>query len=509
MQPPSDSVEPARPEVQRAPPCTMVIFGAGGDLTKRLLMPALYNLSGTGQLDEGLAILGVDHVEDTNEGWRNALTATMQSFTSDTTAEFHADIIDPAKWEWVRERLRYFKGDFGDPATFKAIAGRVSGNVLFYLAVPARFFAPIVEQLGAAGLLAETDGAFRRVIIEKPFGTDLSSAEELNRRILAVGHESQYFRIDHFLGKETVQSIMAIRFANGIFEPIWRREHVDHVQITAAETIGVADRGAFYEATGALRDMVPNHLFQLLTMTAMEPPNSFDAKDIRDEKAKLIGAVRPVQPSDAVRGQYGEGRVLGNDVAGYRSEPHVAPESTTETFAALRLEIDNWRWAGVPFYLRTGKRLGERRTEIAVQFKSPPYLLFRNTGTGAPSANVMKLAIDPVEGTASMFNVKVPGPTMRLDQATSRFEYTSLFKERPTVGYETLLYNCMMGDGTLFQRADSIEGSWAVVQPLLDAWRQGEPEAYAAGSSGPAGADALLAREGRQWQPLASPRRAP
>jgi glucose-6-phosphate 1-dehydrogenase len=509
MEPSSDPVDPARPDVQRAPPCTMVIFGAGGDLTKRLLMPALYNLSGTGQLDDGLAILGVDHVADTDEGWRTALTATMQSFTSDTTAEFHADSIDPAKWGWVRERLRYLEGDFGAPATFKAIADRVSGNVLFYLAVPARFFAPIVEQLGAAGLLAETDGSFRRVIIEKPFGNDLSSAEELNRRILAVGQESQYFRIDHFLGKETVQSIMAIRFANGIFEPIWRREHVDHVQITAAETIGIADRGAFYEATGALRDMVPNHLFQLLTMTAMEPPNSFDAKDIRDEKAKLIDAIRPIATGDAVRGQYGAGRVLGADVAGYRSEPHVAPGSTTETFAALRLEIDNWRWAGVPFYLRTGKRLGERRTEIAVQFKNPPYLLFRKAGAGAPSANVMKLAIDPVEGTASTFNVKVPGPAMRLDQATSRFEYTSLFRERPSVGYETLLYNCMMGDGTLFQRADSIEGSWAVVQPLLDAWHQGEPEAYAAGSSGPAGADALLAREGRRWQPLGLPTRAP
>ena len=509
MQPPSVSPEPAPPGVVRAPPCTVVIFGAGGDLTKRLLMPALYNLSGTGQLDDALAVIGVDHVEGTDEGWRSALTATMESFTTDSTAEFHADSIDPARWGWVRQRLSYLKGDFADAATFKAIAGRVSGNVVFYLAVPARFFAPIVEQLGAAGLLREGEGAFRRVIIEKPFGTDLASAQELNRRILAVGSESQYFRIDHFLGKETVQSIMAIRFANGVFEPVWRREHVDHVQITAAETIGVADRGAFYEATGALRDMVPNHLFQLLTMTAMEPPNSFDAKDIRDEKAKLIGAVRPVRPVDAVRGQYGAGRVLGEDVEAYRSEPRVAAASATETFAALRLEIDNWRWAGVPFYLRTGKRLGARRTEIAIQFKSPPYLLFRKTGAGAPSANVMKLAIDPVEGTASTFNVKVPGPTLRLDQATSRFEYASLFKERPSVGYETLLYNCMMGDGTLFQRADSIEGSWAVVQPLLDAWHQGEPEAYAAGSSGPAGADALLAREGRQWQPLASPTRAP
>ena len=502
MQPSSGPVEAEQAGAATAPSCTLVIFGAGGDLTKRLLMPALYNLTGTGLLDDRLAIVGVDHVDNTDEGWRASLTATMESFTVDHGSEFHPDAIDAGRWGWVRERLSYTKGDFTDAATFKALAGALRGNVVFYLAVSARFFAPIVEGLGAAGLLGEADGAFRRVIIEKPFGTDLASARELNRRILAVGQEAQFFRIDHFLGKETVQSIMAIRFANAILEPLWRREHVDHVQITAAETIGVADRGAFYEGTGALRDMVPNHLFQLLTMTAMEPPNSFRAKDIRDEKAKLIEAIRPVAPGDAVRGQYGAGLVLGAAEPAYRAEPHVAADSRTETYAALRVEINNWRWAGVPFYLRTGKRLGDRRTEIAVAFKRPPYLLFQDTPLDALAANVLTLHIDPVEGTATTFNVKAPGPQMRLRQAQSSFEYGALFKQRPTVGYETLLYDCMVGDATLFQRADGIEGSWGAVQPLLDAWRGGEPEAYAAGSAGPAGADALLARDGRAWQPL-------
>ncbi|GJD52873.1 Glucose-6-phosphate 1-dehydrogenase [Methylobacterium crusticola] len=486
-----------------APPCTLVIFGAGGDLTKRLLMPALYNLAGSRLLAGELSVWGIDHVDGSDESWRQNLTATMDSFTKDAGAEFHAERIDPEAWGFVRERLHYLKGDFLAPETYRDIAARVPGSAVFYLAVAARFFAPIVEHLGAAGLLKQEGGAFRRVVIEKPFGSDLASARELNRRLLAVAEEPQLYRIDHFLGKETVQSIMAIRFANGMFEPIWRREHVDHVQITAAETIGVEERGAFYEPTGALRDMVPNHLFQLLCMTAMEPPNSFDAEAVRTEKAKLVQAVRPVPLADAVRGQYAAGRLLGRDVAAYRAEPHVAADSRTETYAALKLTIDNWRWAGVPFYLRTGKRMTGRRTEIAVHFKPAPYQLFRDTPVDQLAPNILRIQVDPDQGTVTQFNAKVPGPTMRLAKVSTSYREKDFFDEKPNVGYETLLYDCMIGDATLFQRADNIEASWAVVEPLVAGWGQGgAPQAYAAGSAGPADADALLARDGRHWLPL-------
>jgi glucose-6-phosphate 1-dehydrogenase len=485
-----------------APPCTLVIFGAGGDLTKRLLMPALYNLSNSHLLDERLQIIGVDHGDNSDEGWRTSLTDTMRSFTTDSTAEFHPDHIDPETWSWIRERLFYLKGDFEKPDLYSELARRFGGNVVFYLAVAARFFGPIIDQLGAAGLLKQDSGAYRRVVIEKPFGSNLASARELNQRILRQADEGQFYRIDHFLGKETVQSILAIRFANTIFEPVWRREHVDHVQITAAETIGVEARGAFYEPTGALRDMVPNHMFQLLCMTAMEPPNSFDAEAIRSEKVKLVEAIRPVLPNDAARGQYTAGAVLGRAVPAYRTEAHVAPDSRTETYAALKLTIDNWRWAGVPFYLRTGKHLAARRTEIAIQFKAPPYSLFRDTAVETITPNVLRLQIDPFEGTATSFNAKVPGPKMHLGCVTTTFRYSEFFKEPPNVGYETLIYDCMIGDATLFQRADNIETSWAVVDPLLEAWRKGEPTMYTAGSAGPSSADELLARDGRRWLEL-------
>jgi glucose-6-phosphate 1-dehydrogenase len=483
------------------PACTLVIFGAGGDLTKRLLIPALYNLAGSKLLDDGLTILGLDRVDNTDEGWGAALTETMESFTQDATAEFHAEHIDAQAWGWVRARLRYLRADFQDPAAYTKLGSLLRGNVVFYLAVAARFFGPIVSQLGAAGLLKEDEGQFRRIVIEKPFGSDLHSAQALNREILAAARERQFYRIDHFLGKEAVQSILAVRFANGIFEPVWNSTHIDHVQITAAETIGVEERGAFYEPTGALRDMVPNHLFQLLCMTAMEPPNSLAAEAVRTEKAKLVEAVRPVGPDDAVRGQYAGGRVLGYDVRAYREEPHVAPDSRTETYAALKLSIENGRWSGVPFYLRTGKRLAARRTEIVVHFKPSPHRLFRETA-GAAGSDVMRLLIDPEQRIETQFNVRVPGPEMQLACATAEFHYADRFPEQPKVGYETLLYDCMIGDATLFQRADNIEVGWAAVQPLIEAWRTGEPELYVAGSEGPAGADALLARDGRSWRPL-------
>ena len=490
------------PDTLPAPPCTLVIFGAGGDLTKRLLMPALYNLAGGGLLDQKFSVLGVDHNPLTDDGWRDDLTGTMESFTKDTSAEFHAERIDPRSWGFIRERLHVMQGDFSEEATFRDLAGRLTGNVVFYLAVSARFFGPIVKGLGKAGLLKQGDGAFRRVVIEKPFGVDLASAKALNETILAQGDESQFYRIDHFLGKETVQSILALRFSNALLEPIWRSEYVDHVEITAAETIGVEERGRFYEPTGALRDMVPNHLFQLLTMVAMEPPGSFDAEAVRDEKTRLVTAIRPVSPQDAVRGQYAAGREEGKAVPAYRDEPDVAKDSCTETYVALKLAIDNPRWSGVPFYLRTGKRLADRHTAITVHFKPAPFTLFRGADGDEPASNVMRLNIDPEPGSFTGLNVKRPGPQMHLAAIESGFRYADFFDPAPTVGYETLLYDCMMGDPTLFQRADTIEASWAAVDPLIKAWKDAPVCLYPAGSPGPKEAEELLSRDGRAWLPL-------
>ena len=499
----TEAVGEGTPGTQPAAPCIMVIFGAGGDLTKRLLMPALYNLSGSRLLPDGFKVIGVDRAASSDADWRKSLTDTMQSFTKDKTAEFYTPKIDDAAWGWVTDRLHYLQGDFSQAETFGRIKDAVgTGSVVFYLAVAARFFGTVVEGLGGAGLLKQEGGDFRRVVIEKPFGSDLPSAKALNAQILKQAEEEQFYRIDHFLGKETVQSIMAARFANGMFEPLWRREYVDHVQITAAETVGVEERGAFYEPTGALRDMVPNHLFTLMCMVAMEPPNSFDAEDVRSEKAKLIEAVRPIQPEDAVRGQYGAGTEFGQAVPAYRAEPHVAADSRTETYVALRVSIENWRWAGVPFYLRTGKRLSGRQTEISIHYKPAPYRIFRDTPVEQTMPNVVRLLIDPEHGIDTQYDVKVPGPKMELGRVTSSMRYGDFFEESPNVGYETLLYDVMMGDMTLFQRADAIEASWAAVQPLLDAWGGGEPEMYAAGSNGPDGADKLLAQGGRRWLPL-------
>ena len=342
------------------------------------------------------------------------------------------------------------------------------------------------------------------MVIEKPYGEDLASAKKLNARVLACADEKQIFRIDHFLGKETVQNIMALRFANGIFEPLWRRDHIDFIEITASETIGVEERGAFYEPTGALRDMVPNHLFQLLSMIAMEPPNSFDAEAVRSEKAKLLEAIHPIQPGDAVRGQYAAGEVQGHAVPGYRDEVKVAKDSRTETYVALRLHIDNWRWSGVPFYLRTGKRLHGRMTEVVVHFRKPPYALFRETDVEHLTPNVLTLNIQPHEGMTLALSAKHPGPKMVLAGIDLRFRYEDAFKMTPNVGYETLLYDCMIGDSTLFQRADMIEASWAAVDPVIKhaAESGDEPEFYAAGAAGPAGADALLAQNGHAWTVL-------
>jgi glucose-6-phosphate 1-dehydrogenase len=500
---------PSVPQVEKPPTCTLVIFGAGGDLTRRLLMPALYNLSRDSQLPDSFTVLGVDREPADGDAWKQSLTDTMRSFPNDKTAEFHEAALDEAAWGRVTGDMHFLRGDFGEDDTFRRIGQALgSANAIFYLAVAARFFATVVEGLGKAGLLKQGPG-FRRVVIEKPFGADLASAQALNARLLAQGDEDQFYRIDHFLGKETVQSIMAVRFANGMFEPTWRREYIDHVQITAAETVGVEKRGGFYEGTGALRDMVPNHLFTMLSILAMEPPNSFAAEDVRAEKAKLVDAIRPIPPEDAVRGQYLGGRELGVAVPAYRQEPQVAPDSGTETYVALKLAIENWRWAGVPFYLRTGKRMADRRTEILIHHKPAPYRMFRDTPVDKMTPNIVRLLIDPEQGIETEFDAKIPGPRMLLGRVETSLRYKDFFGQSSNVGYESLIYDCMMGDATLFQRADAIEGSWKAVQPVLDAWAGNDKglEFYAAGGQGPSGADALLARDGRAWRPLKPPGR--
>ena len=500
-----------------APPCAMVIFGAAGDLTKRLVVPALYNLAHAGQLSGGFQLVGVDLAAITAEEWRTDLINSMKSFVGHD-GEFHIDAVDWTAWRWLADRMSYLQGDLNDPATYRRLGDHLTrldktadtgGNYLFYLAVAERFFGLAVEQLGAASFVVEKNDQWRRVVIEKPFGHDLGSAKALNNEILKILQERQIYRIDHFLGKETVQNIMALRFANGLFEPLWSREHIDHIQITAAETIGVEHRGKFYEKTGALRDMVPNHMFQLLAMAAMEPPISFDADAVRAKKTEVLQAIKPLDRAQAmeaaVRGQYDVGRVLGQQVRPYRQEPDVASDSRTETFVACKLNLDNWRWAGVPFYVRTGKRLNCRSTEIAIRFHQAPFALFRGTSVERMNPNWMILRIQPDEGIALEFAAKRPGPSVKLSGVTMDFDYRTYFNVASNTGYETLLYDCMIGDATLFQRADTVEAGWQAVQPILDAWANNSPldfPNYAAGGAGPAAADELLARDGRAWRPL-------
>jgi glucose-6-phosphate 1-dehydrogenase len=504
--------------VAPAPPCTMVIFGAAGDLTKRLLVPSLYDLVVAQRLPPEFRLVGVAVNELTTADWKQSLTDMMRSFVSQGSGEFHADGLDEKAWRWLTDRMTYVTGDLTDPEMYRKLGQLLSdldksagtpGNYLFYLAIPDRLFGPAVARLGAAGLLQETKDRWRRLVIEKPFGHDLASAQALDATILKTIGEPQIYRIDHFLGKETVQNVMALRFANGLFEPIWSREHIDQVQITAAETVGVERRGKFYETTGALRDMVPNHMFQLLATTAMEPPISFDAEAVRAKKAEVIQAIRQMTEAEAlknaVRGQYAAGAVLGKRANAYREEPDVAPNSATETFVALKLNVDNWRWAGVPFYIRTGKHLSRRRTEIAVRFHQAPYSIFRSTDVERMHPNWMILRIQPDEGIGLEFAAKRPGPTVTLGTVAMDFAYKTYFKMVPNTGYETLLYDCMIGDATLFQRADNIEAGWRAVQPVLDAWASNPPKDfpnYAAGSNGPVAADELLARDGHRWRHL-------
>jgi glucose-6-phosphate 1-dehydrogenase len=493
----------------------MVIFGAGGDLAKRLLIPALYNLTAQGLLGEDFKVLGVDRNARDEAAFRNGLGQFITELAETKTSEFGAERIDPAAWKHLSDRLFYQIGDFEDDAVYQRLAARIASlggpgvGVLFYLAVAPRFFGDIVERLAKSGLTRERRGAYRRVVIEKPFGTDLASARALNRRILKHLDEPQIYRIDHFLGKETVRNVMVTRFANGVFEPLWNRDHIDHVQITAAETVGVEGRGDYYDHAGALRDMIPNHLMQILAMTAMEAPNTLDAAAISAERARAIEAVRvPGRAealADGVRGQYRPGTVLGRPVVDYRHEPHVARRSRTETFVALKLRIDNQRWAGVPFYLRTGKAMSGRDTEVAIRFKNTPGGPFRSASGASPPPNTLVLQIQPQEGISIQFEAKRPGPEVHLSPVQMDFRYASAFGQAPSTGYETLIYDCRIGDRTLFKGADEIEYGWRAVQPYLDAWQDaGRVHGYAAGSDGPPQAEALLRRDGRSWRPVAT-----
>ncbi|MFL6193891.1 MAG: glucose-6-phosphate dehydrogenase [Thermoanaerobaculia bacterium] len=491
-----------------APPCALVIFGATGDLTKRKLIPAVYNLRANRLLPDELAVVGVGRSPLSDDEFRQRIT--------DELAEFATTEVDDRNREWLAERLRYVAVDAGDASTFKNLADTLAkldeelgtaGNYLYYLAVPPSLFDDYVRGLGEAGLIREEEGRFRRVIIEKPFGHDLESAIALNRQVREVLDERQIFRIDHYLGKETVQNIMAFRFGNGIFEPIWNRRYIDHVQITVAETVGVEGRGSYYEEAGALRDMVQNHMFQLLAFTAMEPPVSFAADTVRDERVKVLSAIRPFTPEDVlrhtVRGQYGDGQIDDHRVPAYRAEPSVSPQSNTETYAALELFIDNWRWADVPFYLRTGKRLPRRVSEVSIQFKCAPLMLFRDTPIERLNPNLLVLHIQPDEGISLRFEGKIPGPQMRLGTVKMAFQYEDYFGRQAHTGYETLLYDCMLGDSTLFHRSDMVEEGWRVVTPILDVWKALTPRTfpnYAANTWGPKEADEMIGRHGRKWR---------
>jgi glucose-6-phosphate 1-dehydrogenase len=489
-------------------PCVMVIFGASGDLTKRKLIPALCNLAKDNLLSRQFAIIGFASNDLNTDSFRKILTEEGPKYASAQ--------IDLKEWDWLKERIYYVKGDFQDPEAYKRLAQQIAaaenahdthGNKFFYLAVAPRFFSPIVQQLGQAGVTKEEGGQWARVIVEKPFGHDLASAIQLNKELKQVLAENQIYRIDHYLGKETVQNLMVFRFSNNIIEPLWNRNYVDHVQITAAETVGVEHRGGFYETAGALRDMVPNHLFQLLTMTSMEPPISFDADEVRNKQAEVLHAIQPLMPEDVltntVRGQYDEGVTDGVRVPRYRDEPDVAKDSNTETFVALKLQIDNWRWAGVPFYLRTGKRLAARATEIVIQFRRTPFVLFRNTTVKNLETNRLVIHIQPEEGISLSFGAKVPGSVMKLGLVNMDFDYCNYFGVEHSTGYERLLRDCMAGDATLFQRADMVEAGWSVIQPIIDVWHalpaRGFPN-YPAGSWGPPEADELLDRDGRSWR---------
>jgi len=497
--------------MQRTPePCTVIIFGATGDLTHRKLVPALYNLQRERLLPPGFSVVGFARRDWTDAFFRESLLHNAQ--------EFSRSGIEAPLWESFAEGVSYVQSAFDDAKGYQALAKRLneldeqrgaSGNRLFYLSTPPESYATIIQQLGAAGLAKSPRGGWVRIIVEKPFGRDLFSARALNVEVHKVFDESQVYRIDHYLGKETVQNILVFRFANGIFEPLWDRRYVDHVQITVAETVGVEGRGGYYEHAGALRDMVQNHLMQLLTLTAMEPPIGYRADAVRDEKVKVLRAIRPIAPEQVdrftVRGQYGAGATGGQPVPGYREEQGVAPDSNTETYVALQLFIDNWRWAGVPFLLRTGKRLPKRVSEIAIQFRSAPLMLFDSGPLSDIEPNVLAIQVQPDEGITLRFDSKVPGQANQIRPVTMDFRYNAAFGVESPEAYERLLLDAMLGDSTLFTRSDEVEASWSLITPIHQGWESNPPPAfpnYDAGTWGPKEVDKLLEREWRAWRRL-------
>jgi glucose-6-phosphate 1-dehydrogenase len=492
-----------------ADPCVVVIFGATGDLTRRKLLPALYRLSQQRLVPAEFAILGVGRQQLTDEEFRTRMREALAEFSDD-------DTVEETAWSSFANGIFYVAGEFENSETYTKLKARLQeideqrktqGNRIFYLATSPEFFGIIASQLGRAEMTRPEAGAWTRIIVEKPFGRDLESARELNAQLAAVFGESQIYRIDHYLGKETVQNILVFRFANSIFEPLWNRQYIDHVQITNAETIGVEGRGAYYEKAGALRDMMQSHVFQVAALITMEPPSTLAPNAVRDEKIKAMQAVRPL-PLDlveelAVRGQYGPGQVLGETVVGYRQEPGVDPHSNTETFAALKLLFDNWRWAHVPFYLRSGKRLQKHVTEIAIQFKEVPHRLFTDSDTPL-EPNVLVIRIQPNEGITLRFGAKLPGQAMRIRWVSMDFRYGSSFGVKPPEAYERLLLDCMLGDSTLYARRDMVERGWEIVTPILEAWKKPAPDFpnYEAGTWGPKAAFDLIEREGRKWRKL-------
>ena len=498
-------------ETERAPaPCAFVIFGASGDLARRKLLPALYNLAVSRLLPPGFSIVGFAVTEMSEDQFRASMREGVAQFS-------RRKPIDEAVWNDFASRLHYVSGAFDDEANFARLRAKLDEidanngtreNRLYYLAIPPSLFPKVNDQLARAGLVADPSDASRytRIIVEKPFGRDLASGDALNADLHRVFHERQIFRIDHYLGKETVQNLVALRFGNAIFEPIWNRNHIDHVQITVAEDIGVEGRGKFYEEAGTTRDIVQNHLLQLLMVMAMEPPVALAADEVRDEKVKVLRALKPLVGEDAlrdtVRGQYGPGNFVGRPVPGYREEPNVSPASHVETFVAMRLELDNWRFAGVPIYIRAGKRLTKRITEISVHFKDVPHALLREDGAHV-EPDVLAIRIQPDEGIALRFVAKVPGPTMTLRPVAMDFKYGSTFGGSGPEAYERLILDAMLGDPTLFARADEVSAAWRFITPIHEAWASAPVPtfpSYAAGTWGPPEASDLIARDGRAWR---------
>ncbi|HLI51746.1 MAG TPA: glucose-6-phosphate dehydrogenase [Thermomicrobiaceae bacterium] len=496
--------------LERVPhPCAMVIFGATGDLTRRKLVPALYNLAIEGLLPPGFSVVGYARRPWSDDEFRQHLREGVDQFSRRRP-------VEPGVWDPFAQGISYIQGEFEDTSDFKRLAGALdqldrdrgtAGNRIYYLATPPTEYEIIADNLGRVDLnRTNSADAWARIIVEKPFGRDLDSAVELNDHLRGIFHEDQIYRIDHYLGKETVQNMMAFRFANGIFEPIWNRNYIDNVQITVAESIGLEGRGGYYDQAGALRDIVQNHIMQLMSVTAMEPPIAFEANAVRDEKVKVLRAIPPVKPDDVshttIRGQYGPGWIAGQEVAGYRQEKNVAPNSVTETYVALKLSVENWRWAGVPFYLRSGKRMPRRVTEIAIEFKNVPHPLFKGMAA-TMEPNVLSFRIQPDEGISLKIAAKVPGPQIRLRSVNMGFLYGTSFMIEPPDAYERLLLDCMLGDSTLFTRRDETEAAWKPITSILEGWAEAPAPTfpnYDAGTWGPHAADIFMARDGREWR---------